>query len=99
MQLVSGMSLPAYWVSNYVADIIKSYIPITLIVALSYLFSCDYPGCTTLFFMLPLALVPFTYVTSFLFKSETSSQITTLFFHFCVAGIIGPMGFFLQGVP
>ena len=35
MQLISGMSLPAYWTSNTIADVIKVYIPIFLIMLLA----------------------------------------------------------------
>ena len=34
MQLVSGMSLKAYWLSNFFADVIKVYIPLLLITAI-----------------------------------------------------------------
>ena len=39
MQLISGMSLQAYWLSNMIADIIKVYIPIILIILLSLVFN------------------------------------------------------------
>jgi len=93
------MSLPAYWASNYIADIFKAYIPVILVILLSILFKCNYDGVWVLFMLYPLALVPFTYITSFMFAQETGAQVITLFFHFCVCGIIGPLGFFLQGVP
>jgi len=34
MQVISGVSLPAYWLSNMISDIAKSYIPILAIVIL-----------------------------------------------------------------
>ena len=34
MQMVSGMSLTAYWVSNLLADVIKVYIPLVCIALL-----------------------------------------------------------------
>lgn len=73
MQVISGMSLPAYWISNYCADIVKAYIPVLLIVGISVLFNCNYPGVALLFFIYPFSLVPFTYATSFLFSDETSA--------------------------
>lgn len=91
MQLVSGMSLPAYWISNFVSDILKTYIPLLLIIFISWIFKCNYPGVIEIMMILPWALVPFTYVTSFMFNSETQAQIITLFFHFFVAGMMGPI--------
>jgi ATP-binding cassette, subfamily A (ABC1), member 3 len=73
MQLVSGMSLPAYWISNMIADIVKVYIPIILIIILSVLLNCNYPGVWIVFMLLPWGLVPFTYVTSFLFSTDSNA--------------------------
>jgi len=67
------MSLPAYWISNMIADLIKVYIPILLMVIISKIFNVNYKGVWVLFLLLPLALVPFTYITSFIFKNDTSA--------------------------
>ena len=37
--------------------------------------------------MYPLSVIPFTYVSSFLFSSENIAQTITIFFHFVFAGI------------
>lgn len=70
MQIISGMSLPAYWLSNFVSDILKIYIPLVLIIFISMIFGSNYQGVAGMMMALPLALVPFTYVTSFWFSSE-----------------------------
>jgi ATP-binding cassette subfamily A (ABC1) protein 3 len=89
------MSLPAYWISNMIADLIKVYIPILLMVIISRIFDVNYKGVWVLFLLLPLALVPFTYITSFLFKNDTSAQIVTLFLNFFVCAVMGVVVFFL----
>jgi ATP-binding cassette subfamily A (ABC1) protein 3 len=99
IQLISGMSLPAYWISNMLADLIKVYIPIILMVLISKIFSVNYKDVWVLFLLLPLALVPFTYITSFLFKNDTTAQIITLFLNFFVCAVMGVVVFFLQLVP
>lgn len=38
MQLISGVSLPAYWLSNIISDIVKTYIPIFIILILTLCF-------------------------------------------------------------
>ena len=73
MQLISGMSLPSYWLSNMIADIIKVYIPIIMIILISVIFDSNYDGVWILFMLLPIALVPFTYCTSFLFQKESTA--------------------------
>jgi ATP-binding cassette, subfamily A (ABC1), member 3 len=82
------MSLPAYWISNMMADIVKVYIPLILIVMLSFIFNCNYPGVWVCFLVLPWALVPFTYLTSFLFNNDTNAQIVTLILNFLVCNIL-----------
>lgn len=99
MQLVSGMSLPAYWISNMFADIVKAYIPVLVIMALAAAFHAYYPGMWVIYMLYPPALVPFTYITSFLFNHETTAQVNTLFFHFMIGGILAPLAFFLEYVP
>lgn len=78
-----------------IADLIKVYIPILLMVIISRIFDVNYKGVWVLFLLLPLALVPFTYITSFLFKNDTSAQIVTLFLNFFVCAVMGVVVFFL----
>lgn len=73
MQIISGMSLTAYWLSNMIADIIKLYIPIIMIILISIIFDANYSGVWVLFMLLPWALVPFTYITSFLFEKDSTA--------------------------
>lgn len=99
MQLVSGMSLPAYWISNMFADICKAYIPVIVIMGMAAAFGAYYKGMWIIYLLYPPALVPFTYITSFMFSKETTAQVNTLFFHFMVGGILAPLAFFLEYVP
>ena len=99
MQLVSGMSLFGYWASNMIADIIKAYVPVLLIMALAACFSAYYKGMWIIYLLYPWALVPFTYITSFMISKETTAQVNTLFFHFMIAGIMAPLAFFLEYIP
>ena len=43
--------------------------------------------------------MPFTYITSFFFTSDTVAQIITLFVHFMVGGILPIVIFVLQNIP
>jgi len=99
IQLISGMSIPAYWISNMIADIIKVYIPVIMMLLTSVFFNANYPDVWVLFLLLPLALVPFSYVTTFLFGSDTSAQIVTLGIHFFTCTIMAILVFTLQAVP
>jgi len=67
------MSLPGYWASNIIFDIFMAYIPILLIILLVIVFNKTYDGIWVLFLLFPPAIVPFTYVTSFLFTSDINA--------------------------
>jgi ATP-binding cassette subfamily A (ABC1) protein 3 len=86
--MVSGLSLSAYWVSNMLTDIFKAYVPIVLIIGLSVLFGCDYPGIWVIFLVLPWGLIPFTYLTSFLFDTDTNAQVATLVLNFLICVVL-----------
>ena len=65
------MSLFGYWAANILADLVKSFIPILVILLMSYLSGVWYDGVWVLFILFPFAVVPFSYVTSFIFSSDT----------------------------
>ena len=71
MQLISGMSLFGYWAANLLSDVIKAFVPITVILFLCWVQSVWYEGVWVLFVLFPFAVVPFSYVTSFLFSQDT----------------------------
>ena len=98
-QLLSGMSLSGYWSSNIVFDITMAYIPILLIIMLTFVFNKHYQGIWVLFLLYPPAIVPFTYVTSFIFSSDINAQISTLFLHFISGGLLVIIVFVLQFIP
>ena len=94
------MSLAGYWASNLIFDIMMAYIPICLIILLTFVFNnVSYQGIWVLFLLFPPAIVPFTYVTSFLFSSDINAQICTLFLHFVTGGVLALTVFILQQVP
>ena len=59
--------------SNLCFDIIMSYIPIGIIIALTFAFDTGFEGIWVLLLLYPPAVVPFTYVTSFLFNSDINA--------------------------
>lgn len=67
MQVISGVSMSAYWWSNLISDIIKCYVPVAFILLLNYCFALNYEGVYILLLLYPLAIVPWTYLTSYLF--------------------------------
>ena len=96
MQMITGMNIAAYWISNYVFDILKAEIPMIIIIGLTYAFKLDYNNVWTVFLMFPIGVVPFTYATSFIFKNESIAQTVTIFVHFVIAGIGGIIVYVLR---
>jgi len=99
MQIISGMGLGSYWISNMIADMIKLYIPIFVILIISVIFNSNYPDVWVLMLLLPPALVPFTYNTSFLFKTDSQAQIITLILNYFILDVLALLTFVLQFIP
>lgn len=100
-QIVSGVSLTAYWSANFTADIIK-YIPVglscwifTLIFDIEAFVEGDNLGMTLLLFIFyGICMISFVYCLSFVFTSPTSGQIFT-FLLFFIVGCIGSVAIFI----
>ena len=72
-QLISGMSLAGYCTSNIIFDIVMAYVPIGIIILLSMIFDKNYRGVWALFLLYPPAIVPYTYLWSYLFTSDINA--------------------------
>lgn len=91
--LVSGVSIPAYWLSSYAWDLSKFMVPGVLSVLMIIAFdlksltenSSVLTACWLLFILYGVAICPFTYACSFLFKSYSIAQ----FFIFIYNLILG----------
>ena len=50
----------------------------------------------TVYLVFPLGILPFTYITSFLFTEDGAAQTFTMFFHFLTLAILSPIVFALR---
>lgn len=99
MQEISGVSLLGYWMSNMISDVVKAYIPIFITLILQAAFSINVDGVWVHLLIYPWTIVPFTYITSFLFTKDSVAQIMTLFVHFLGGGILPLVIFVLLSIP
>merc|ERR1719469_68564 len=76
-----------------------AYLPIGLMILLMFVFSRFYEGVWVMFLLFPPAVVPFTYVCSFLFESDINAQIVTLFLHFVFGAVGTALVFTMQQIP
>jgi len=81
------MSLTAYWVSNLIFDLFKGMIPSAIVIGLIYAYNLEWENTWLMFILYPIGVIPFTYVSSFLFSSENVAQTITIFLHFVFGGI------------
>ncbi|KAJ0390857.1 hypothetical protein P43SY_010806 [Pythium insidiosum] len=109
-QLVSGVSLGAFWLSNYLWDLLMYIVPFAAAVILIKAFdisSLTGNGCVTctdstfvsvivLFFCFGLAICPFTYCLSYLFREHASSQTYTIMINFVIGVVLMVVSFILD---
>ncbi|CAI5718847.1 unnamed protein product [Peronospora effusa] len=110
-QLVSGVSLGAFWLSNFVWDFALYLIPCASAILMIYLFGIDSmtggPACTScapetftavivIFILFGLAICPFTYCLSYLFKEHASSQTYTIMINFIIGVVLMVLSFILD---
>ncbi|KAE9098788.1 ABC transporter A family member 1 [Phytophthora fragariae] len=101
-QLVSGVSLLAFWLSNYIWDFVMYAVPGVCALILIIVFNvtaltgqdCDscssatFPAVILLFVLFGLAICPFTYCLSFLFKEHASAQTYTIVLNFMIGVVL-----------
>ena len=56
----------------------------------------DYPNASIVYAIFPFGILPFTYVTSFIFTSDNAAQTFTMFFNFLILGIGTTVIYFLR---
>ena len=88
-QMVSGMSLLAYWVSNYVMNLVEHLIPAIFSCLLVKWFSVkawtsddSYGVVWSVFILFGFAVIPFVYLLSFLFKDYGTAKTAAYFINF-----------------
>lgn len=83
-QLISGVSIPAYWVSTFIWDIVNYSLPCAaaLILVASFgvkeLLGEALPATALLFVLYGTSVASFTYCTTYLFSSHSTAQTITL---------------------
>ena len=88
--MVSGCSLTAYWLGNYIADILTQSVPAVFGIIFIQVFDIDIPQCWVLFFVNVFTNPAFIYFFSFLFEKDETGSLVIKMLYF-VIGIIGPI--------
>lgn len=88
-QLISGVSLPAYWIATFTWDMLTYLLPCIFGVVFMYIFDIeafkDHIGAVIVLFILyGLAVAQSTYFLSYIFKVHSSAQNTVLFLNIVI---------------
>ena len=78
LQIISGISLFSYWFNNYIFELTKYYIIGGICLLIIYLFDYYKKYLCILYLEYGPAMVSFTYLFSFIFKSEDKGQTCVL---------------------
>ena len=82
MQMISGMDRAAYWIANFIIDLIQVEVIVLISVLTFYLANLKYSTSWIIYMLFPVAAIPLTYVTSYFFGSESAAQTGTIFMNF-----------------
>lgn len=88
--MISGCSLTAYWVGNYLADILWQGLLALIAIASIHSFGLEIPKVELLFAVTVFANPPFLYFISFFFKKEDAGSLFVKLMHF-LFGLIAPI--------
>ena len=104
-QIVSGVSIYAYWFSNLLIDVVKYMIPGVFCALSALIFDVkaftqgdSYSCVWALVLLYGPAIMTFTYATSFLFNTAESAQIATFVFNFLAGFVLMILSFVLRAV-
>ena len=90
------MQLKAYWVGNFIFDFFKMYFTIIVTIILFLGYNLNFNGSIIVYLVFPFGILPFTYVSSFIFTSDSAAQTFTMFFHFLIFSIASVIIFFIR---
>jgi hypothetical protein len=99
LQVISGMQLSAYWTANFIVDLLKMQPIIWASIITFNANNLEYEAAWLTYLLFPLAILPFTYVTSMLFTADNAAQTYTLFGHFFVISTLSLFVYFFRLTP
>ena len=91
--------MKAYWIGNFIFDFAKMYFTIIVTVILFVGYNLNFTGSIAVYLTFPFGVLPFTYVTSFIFTADSAVQTFTMFLHFAIYSIGSVIVFFLRLAP
>ena len=95
---VSGISIVAYWIVNYIFEIVKYYFTCGICLLLLFAFSFYRKYLEILYVCYGPSMISVTYILSFLFDSESNAQNSTILLNFLLGALGGVVIFMLRSM-
>jgi ATP-binding cassette subfamily A (ABC1) protein 3 len=96
LQIVSGISLLAYWLSNFIFELIKYFTTGAICLGMMAAYGQIVKEMWIVYFMYGISMIPFTYCFSFIFKLEASAQNFIILKNFLFGALGGSIIFILR---
>ena len=84
---ISGINITAYWIVNFIFELIKYYFTCGICLFLLYIFNFYKNYLHILYLLYGPALIPMTYALSFIFDSESSAQNNIILLNFLIGAL------------
>ena len=81
---------------NFIFDFAKMYFTIIVTIILFVGYDLNFNGSIAVYLVFPFGVLPFTYVSSFVFTTDSAAQTFTMFMHFLIFSIGSVIVFFVR---
>jgi ATP-binding cassette subfamily A (ABC1) protein 3 len=104
-QLISGVSAASYWSANYIWDLLNFLVVGVACIVVLHLYQVDQligenaVGVALAILLFGLAVIPFNYLCSFLFKNHTTAQNMMLLFYILTGSLLLIVTWVMQQLP
>ena len=95
---ISGMSRTAYWLVNYIFELVKYYFTIGVCIFFIWIFDYYEKYLEILYILYGPAMISFTYILSFLFTNESMAQNVIILINFVVGALGSVVVLLLRGM-
>ena len=95
---VSGINITAYWIVNYIYELVKYYFTCGICILLLWAFSFYKKYLYILYFIYGPAMTSMTYILSFLFDSESGAQNGIILLNFLLGALGSTVILALRGL-
>jgi len=99
LQIISGITTSSYWISNFIFEFLKYFFTGGICLILIVAFGVYEDNLILLVFLYGLSMVSFTYIMSFLFKTESTAQNFVILINFFFGALGGTVILVLRIIP